>query len=277
MEELITSDNTKIYYKVKGQGVPIIFIHGFSENHSCFRIQERVLSKKYKIITYDLRGHGQSDRVDKGLNLERFARDLKELIDHLQLEDVTLVGWSMGASIIFEYIRNFGLQGLSKICIIDKTPKLINDNTWKLGLYHGSYTREDGIRDLNLIKRDWMDFGEGFIKTMAPYFNGDQMEIAKEKLKLNDPKVMYSMWESMIEEDYRCILEKISIPTLILFGEKSTLYSIKTGEYLRDNIKDSQLIVFKDCTHLLVLENPIKFNKVFGEFIERKQKTCLKR
>lgn len=268
MEYIITSDETKIYYKVKGQGVPIIFIHGFSENHTCFRIQERVLSKEYKIITYDLRGHGKSDRWDRGLNLKRFSWDLKELIDYLKLEDVILVGWSMGASIIFEYVKNFGIDKISKLCIIDKSPKAINDNTWNLGLYHGEYTIKDAEKDLNLIKYDWMDFGERFIKTMAPYFNEDQMKIAREKLKENSPKVMYSMWESMIEKDYRNILDKISIPTLILFGEKSSLYSIEVGQYLRDNIRYSKLVVFEDCTHLLVLENPIKFHKVLGEFIE---------
>lgn len=267
MEHMVTSDNIKIYYNIKGEGIPIIFIHGFSEDHTCFRIQERVLSKQYKIITYDLRGHGQSNSGNRGLNLKRFALDLKELIDCLQLDQVNLVAWSMGASIIFEYIKSFGLEKLSKICIVDKGPKMINDSNWKLGLYHGKYTREDAEKDLNLIEDNWMGFGERFIKTMAPYFNENQMEIAREKLKKNSPNVMYSMWKSMIEKDYRNVLDKISIPTLIIFAEKSTLYSIELGEYLRDNIRDSKLIVFEDCTHLLVLENPIKFNRVIEEFI----------
>lgn len=267
MNYINTSDNAKIYYEMRGEGIPIIFIHGFSENHTCFRIQQKVLSKQYKIITYDLRGHGQSDRKENGVNLERLALDLKELINLLQLESVNLVGWSMGASIIFEYINQFGLERLSKICIIDKSPKVINDNTWNLGLYHGRYTMEDGIKDLNLIKDNWMKFGEVFIKIMAPYLNQYQMKIAMEKLKVNSPNIMHSMWKSMIEKDYRDILDKVTIPTLLLFGQKSTLYSMEVGQYLRDKIKDSQLIVFKNCTHLLVLENPIEFNKVLSEFI----------
>lgn len=267
MKYMTTSDNIKIHYKVKGEGVPIIFIHGFSENHGAFRIQEKVFSRNHKVITYDLRGHGISDRTDKGLNIERFALDLKELINYLELEKVILVGWSMGGSIIFEYINNYGQENLYKICIIDKSPKTINDDTWKLGLYHGKYTLEDGIRDLELIKNNWMEFAEKFIRTMAPYLNESQFKISMEKMKSNSPHVMYSIWESMINKDHRNILGKITIPTLILFGEKSTLYSIEVGEYLRDNIRNSKLILFKDCTHLLVLENPIKFNKILQEFI----------
>ena len=81
MDFFTTSDKVKIYYEMSGQGRPVVFIHGFSEDHKSFKIQQRVLSKDYKIISYDLRGHGNSDRVDYGLNLKRFALDLKELID----------------------------------------------------------------------------------------------------------------------------------------------------------------------------------------------------
>ena len=267
MDHMISSDKSKIYYKIRGQGRPIIFIHGFSENHSCFRIQERVLSKEYKIITYDLRGHGQSNNEERDINLKRLSLDLKELIDHLQLENVNLVGWSLGAYIIFEYIKNFGVEKLSKICIIDKGPKMLNDNSWKLGLYHGKYSLQDSEKDLEHIKDDWLDFAYNFIHRMAPYFNHDQMEIARNKLSLNNPRVMYSIWKSMVQEDYRQVIKQISIPCLILFGGKSTLYSLQTGEYLKDNIRDSQLLIFENCTHLLVLENPIKFNKVLKEFI----------
>lgn len=267
MQYLTTTDKANIYYEIKGEGLPIVFIHGFTEDHNSFRIQQKVLSKKYKIITYDLRGHGKSDRVDYGLNLERFALDLRELIDYLKLEDILLVGWSMGASIIFEYISSFGMERLSKICIIDKSPKTINDHTWNLGLYHGKYTMDNAIRDLELIKSNWMEFANRFINLMAPYFTDKQIKIAMEKMKDNSSNVMYFMWKSMIEKDYRDILEKITVPTLIVFGEKSTFYSIEAGEYLLNKIKDSKLEIFEDCTHLLVLENPIKFNRVLEEFI----------
>lgn len=267
MGVFITSDNVNIYYEIKGEGRPIVFIHGFTEDHSSFRIQQRVLSKKYKVMTYDLRGHGVSDRVDYGLNMERFALDLRELIEYIELKDVILVGWSMGASIIFEYISKFGVENISKICIVDKGPKVINDNNWNLGLYHGKYTMEDALKDLTVIKNNWIEFAEKFIKTMAPYFNEKQFKIAIDKMKNNSPHVMYSMWKSMIEKDYIGTLNKITMPTLIIFGEKSTLYSVEVGKYLKEKIKDSQLIIFEDCTHLLVLENPIRFNKELDGFI----------
>lgn len=267
MEYFVTSDHIKIYYKIKGEGKTIIFIHGFSEDYNSFRIQQNVLSESYKTIVYDLRGHGISERVDYGLNLERFALDLKELIHRLELKNVTLVGWSMGGSVIFEYIRQFGTDNIYKICLVDIGPKSLNDNEWDKGLLHGKYKIEDYTKDLVLIDKNWMDFAEKFIKLMSPSFDIKQFNIALEKMGRNSPHVMYYMWKSIGEKDYRDVLEKIDVPTLILVGGKSTFYSIETGEYLRDNIHNSKLVVFEDCTHLLVLENPIKFNRVLKEFI----------
>ena len=86
----------------------------------------------------------------------------------------------------------------------------------------------------------------------------------------NKAELMYNIWKSIIDKDYRQVLRNISLPTLLLFGEKSTLYSLEVGKYLNDKICDSKLIVFEECTHLLVLENPIKFNRVLEDFISNK-------
>lgn len=267
MDFFTTSDKVKIYYEMSGQGRPVVFIHGFSEDHKSFKIQQRVLSKDYKIISYDLRGHGNSDRVDYGLNLKRFALDLKELIDILDLQDLVLVGWSMGGSIIFEYIRQFGMERIYKLCIVDTSPKGMNDEEWKMGLLHGDYKIEDGKRDLDLIKDDWIEFAKKFIILISPYFDERQFNIALNKMKKNSSHVMYSMWKAILDEDYRDVLEKINVDTLLLFGEESTLYSNDTAVYLEENIKDSKLIIFEGCTHLLVLQNPVKLNRVLEEFI----------
>ncbi|MBU5440256.1 alpha/beta hydrolase [Tissierella sp. MSJ-40] len=263
-----TSDEVNIYYEITGEGIPIVFIHGWTEDHNSFRIQQKKLSKEFKVITYDLRGHGISDRPEKGLTLDRFALDLKELIDYLDIDKVVLVGWSMGASVIFEYVNHFGLHKLSKTCIVDMGPKAINGNDWNLGLYHGKYTIEDSLKDLTIMCNNWMEFAEKFIKSIAPYLDDRQLKISLDKIARNTPHIMYSMWISISIKDYRDVLEKISIPTLIIYGEKSTLYSVDTAEYMSSRITNSEVIIFENCTHLLVMENPIKFNKVIKEFVE---------
>lgn len=262
-----TTDNVNIYYQVNGDGIPIIFIHGFGESEDVFRIQKRALSKKYKIITYDLRGHGKSSRVEYGLNMIRLSMDLEELMDYLGLNKYMVVAWSMGSSVLFEYINRFSTKRLDKICIVDKSPKMINDEAWDLGLYHGSYHIEDFKEDLNLLRYDFSQFNKRFTNKMSPNLSEREFEIALEKLNKNSSKVLYELWMSMAENDYRNTLKMIDIETLIVFGGKSSLYSIEVGKYLRDNIKKSKLEIFDKDGHLLLLQNPRRFNEVLDSFI----------
>lgn len=263
-----TSDGVNIYYEVSGKGIPIVFIHGFAESGSVFRIQKRALAKKYKFITYDIRGHGRSDIVQYGLDMNRISLDLEEFFIHLQLDKYVVVAWSMGASILLHYIKNFGTNRLYKIVIVDKSPKMLNDSNWNLGIYHGQYDRGAWKDDLNLIEKDFPEFINKFSKDMANNLSEIEIEIAREKLRKNSKEVLLSLWKSMGESDFRKTLEKINIETLIVFGGKSKLYSTETAYYLRDNIKLSRLEVFKDNGHLLILENPRKFNDLLEDFIE---------
>lgn len=269
MSKFTTSDGIKLYYEVNGEGKPIVFIHGWSADHTSFKPHVEELSKDFKVITYDLRGHGASDRPDKGLTLNRFAIDLEELMEYLNLKDVTVVGWSMGSSIIFDYVRTFGVSRLSSVCIVDMTPKLINDDEWKLGLYHGRFTVDDTFKALTTMCNNWMDFAKPFIKKAIPYLNEEQLKPIYEAASTNTPHIMYSMWIAMSANDYRDVLGNITVPTFIIYGEKSTLYSNETARYLNSKIPNSKIVAFKNCTHFLVLENPQKLVEIVKEAASR--------
>ena len=260
-----TSDGVNLYYEVNGEGKPIVFIHGWTADQTSFAYQIESLSKDFKVVTYDLRGHGKSDRPEKGLIMNRFAVDLEELMEHLDLKDVVVVGWSMGSSIIFDYVRTYGVSRLASVCIVDMTPKLINDDEWKLGLYHGEFTVEDTFEALTTMCNNWMDFAVPFVKRTIPYLNESQLEPVYEALDTNTPHIMYSMWLAMSVNDYRDVLDKITVPTYIIYGKESTLYSEETAKYLNSKIPNSKLVPFENCTHFLVVENPKKLSEVVAE------------
>ena len=217
MDYFITSDNTKIYYSKEGKGNPILLIHGFTATHDAFRVAQKILSKDNMVISYDLRGHGFSIGSNREITLEVFANDLKELIDMLNIDDIVLVGWSLGGSIIFEYIKQYGSYRTSKICIVDTSPKILNDVSWGLGLYHGDYNMQDAKMDLDLIKKNWNDFAIKFIKSFSKSLNENQLKFALDRIKNNDKNRMLEIWRSLINKDYRNVLENINIPTLIIF------------------------------------------------------------
>lgn len=175
MPYFCTEDNVNLYYEDQGKGKPIVLIHGWSCSRHHFSKQKSELLKSYRVISYDLRGHGDSGRVEHGHTMTQFAKDLKDLVDYLGLEDVSFVGWSMGTHIIWEYVKNYGCENVSKLCFIDMTPKLLTDEEWKLGLF-GNYEHETNLMTLASMCADWNTHAERFVPGMfAPTFDDQQL------------------------------------------------------------------------------------------------------
>jgi len=269
MDYFITEDNTKIYFNMVGEGTPIIFVHGYGANHDVFRVPQKILGKDNKVITYDLRGHGLSRNSKDRITIELLAFDLKELIDYLNLNNVILAGWSLGGSIILEYIKLFGNHKVDKLCLLDTSPRVINDQEWRLGLYRGEYNMISAKMDLGDMDINWDKYSEKFMKKLAPELSESQLRIGIIGMKDNNILSMIQVWESLITKDYNDILKNINIPTLIIFGGKSSLYSNEVGEFLNKNIENSELVFFEDNSHLLVQENPTKISRVIKDFISK--------
>ena len=208
---------------------------------------------------------GRSDRPEIGLTLNRFAVDLRELIDYLKLENIVLAGWSMGASTIFEYAKIYGVEKLQGIILFDMTPKFINDDTWNLGLYNGNYKIENALVDLITMCGNLKDFLEIFFKKVAPYMTDYMLSASIETAMSNTPHILYAMWLAMASNDYRGILGRLTIPTVIAYGTNESLYSTETACFLNSKIPNSKIVPFENCTHLLVRENPKKATEVIEE------------
>jgi pimeloyl-ACP methyl ester carboxylesterase len=264
-----TSDGVKLFYREKGDGPALVLIHGWSADHRRFIQLFHALSKQYRVIVYDQRGHGQSGHTSSQLTLKRLATDLKELMASLDIKNAVIGGWSMGGSTVFEYSRLFGTEGLAGICIFDMTPKVVNDASLSLGLYHGKYTLEDAVDSLARMCEDWPREGAAFVRTIAPYLKGDMLDVSVREIGKNDPYVMTALWLAMVQADYRAILPQIDVPALIAYGDKSTLYAPETAFYLGEHIPDAEVVPFEDCTHLLIIENPKKAIESVGKFAER--------
>lgn len=270
MPYFCTEDNCKLYYEERGEGKAVVFVHGWDCSRHHFKKQVPVFREKYKVLSYDLRGHGDSDRTTKGLTLEQLAKDLKQLIEYKGLKDVTLIGWSMGVHIIWEYIKQFGCDNITKCVYIDMTPKFITDDEWDFGLFR-KYSRKDAMEFIYDMAKDWDAVVDGFIPAIFAkegFENkyGD-LEWAFVQARKNSTHVMMSLWLSMAMQDYRDVLPKITVPTLITYGAQSALYCAENSEYQQKNIKGSKLLAFEGCGHALHIEDPEKFNREAMAFI----------
>lgn len=128
-----TSDRIKLYYEDERQGQPILLIHGWLISSQSWRRQKPVLSKARRLISLDMRSHGKSDPPNFGHRISRGAKDLYDLLDALNLEEVTAVGWSMGATHLMSYYDLFGAHRLNQMLFVDRTPKMFNQDGWSYG------------------------------------------------------------------------------------------------------------------------------------------------
>ena len=120
-------DGATLYYEQQGEGTPIIFIHGVWMSSRFFHNQLSFFSKQYQTILLDLRGHGNSSHTPYGHTISTYARDVHEFINNNRLKDVILVGWSMGAFVVWEYLKQFGQENVKGNIIVDE---MASDFKW---------------------------------------------------------------------------------------------------------------------------------------------------
>lgn len=256
MIQFSADDGETLHLAAAGEGSPIVILHGWTSNHHEWAPFVLPLSEHHRLIRCDARGHGNHALVAPARpSVQRMARDLRNLLDHFHLVDATLVGHSMGALTIWEYVRQFGTAGLGRLCLIDQSPRLLTDTDWPLGIY-GDF---DAQRNLAFLAELEEDFAEAVMRLAAYGLNARAREKyaenargwqrIREELRRQRPAPLIDIWKSLAAADYRDVLGKIDVPTLLIFGDQSNFYSLATAHYVRDHIAGSVLRVYEGTDH----------------------------
>lgn len=290
MPFFITEDHVKLCYEDRGQGKPVLLIHGLTAGRGHFRKQIPELSRRYRVIACDLRGHGDSDRPKDGLTLPRLAKDISDLMAYLDLQDVTLVGWSLGAHVIFEYVRQFQCRNLHKIAIIDMAPKVMKADDWPCGLRgvsgrFGDFSHEDNLLVMSVMSANWEQYSAMLVPRLfnrshvlpgvnvftAPDFPWkDDLGWLYEEAKRNAPHVILFLWISLVMQDYRPQLAEIDVPCLVAWGRESNYYGEDNYTYMKAALVRSpevSVVPFDGCGHALHIQDPERFNRILIDFI----------
>ena len=263
MSYFTLKDGQKLYYEDKGQGPDtLIMMHGWTSSHDVYAQPMESLQKQARCIIYDHRGHSGSKDANNGSpTLETLASDLNEIIEGLSLSNVTLLGWSMGAGVLLNYVRLFGCGALKQIILCDMTPKQLNDDEWKLGLYQGKYTKEDMERDAGKdFYKLYKEFAVGAIPKLKKIPGFLLKKPLKAKLAECDESVLKSLAKSMKLQDNRPAVEQITVPVTYFYAEPGSLFSPKLADWYKEHVPTQYTAVcFPESTHMLVSDYPEKF------------------
>ena len=265
------NDPVKIYYEDSGKGKPVVFIHGWPLSGSMWEYQVTQLPQQgLRCITYDRRGFGKSDRPFSGYDYDTMAGDLNALLDELNLNNVTLVGFSMGGGEIAKYFSLYEGARIAKVVLISAVvPYMLKtaDNP-------DAVPQEVFDKMAKAMTGDRPTFLEGFNKDFYGVAPGNSpvtdayLNSALNKAMDASPVATIECAKSFSSTDFRADVVKINVPTLIIHGDKDKTVPIKpTGEASAKLIKGSVLKVYKGAPHGLWFTDQEKLNQDLIDFI----------
>lgn len=272
INSLITSDGVRLTWWEAGQGSPIVIIPGWSSNGAEYVNVMWLLSRHHRVLVLDPRNQGLSDRVGYGTRIARYAADLREFQAAAKIGKADYVGHSMGATVIWSYIDQYGTADIRKLAFVDEGISLIAGSDWtdeqrrEAGAIADSL---DGFRAALAPKPDGSDLFTRLMRETTPYFSNSQ-SFANAFIH-NDMSKMELVMRDHAHNDWRDVItHKIDRPTAFFTGELSA--NVPSQQWAARQIKDARVIVYTKAEHgdhLLAYKNPVKFVADLTQFLDQ--------
>lgn len=243
--------------------LPIVLIHGFPFSYEMWRPQIEALENKFRVIAYDIRGHGDSGIGDGQYMIELFVDDLIGLLNHLKLEKAVLCGLSMGGYIALRLVEKYPER--VKALILADTQSRPDSNETKL-------RRAASIGAVK--KLGVKPYAENFVKAVFTTDNLTKKKAAVEKIKqiiqMNSSLgICGALLALASRTDTTGALPGIKVPTLILVGEHDALTPPSASQEMHDKIAKSEIHLIPNSAHMSNLENQDEFNKHILNFLSK--------
>ncbi len=261
----------ELYYEDHGTGRPVILIHGWPLSGRSWEKQVPALLKAgYRVITYDRRGFGDSSKPASGYDYDTLAADLHQLITHLDLTDLSLVGFSMGGGEVARYLGKHGSSRVRQAVYISAIPPFLLKTA----------NNPDGVEGpvfeglMQALGKDRLAFLKAFF---TDFYNVDKLGG-----KLVSDELLHHSWNiaalaspiatldcvSAWLEDFRSDLAGSGIPTLVIHGDKDRIVPMQaSGKRTHESVKGSDLVVVEDGPHGLTWTHSEIVNRALLEFL----------
>ena len=262
MPTLTTGDGVALHYTDDGSGRPMLFISGWSMSGEWYAEQRKHFAPTHRVIILDTRAQGASEPVTWGHRLSRHAADLNDAIAELGLDDVTLVGWSRGTSVVLSYLELFGPQHIANVALAGFLPSLAARADWPWGF---NVPPQEFIDN---VATDYAKVVSNMIVDMTHKTLPDDFVKARTVESLRTPPLAASrMLQDHMNVDWRDFLPKIDVPVLICAGEQDPQAPIGAAEASAALMPDAQVASFAESGHCPFIEEPEAFNAVLAAFM----------
>lgn len=256
-----------------GEGRPVVLIHGWPLSAASWENQASVLMQAgHRVVAYDRRGFGASDKPETGYDYDTLAADLDGLLTELDLRDVTLIGFSMGGGEVVRYLSTYGADRVRSAVLAAAVPPYLlktDDNP------EGGLGEDDVQGFVDGVTDDRENFLDGFV---TDFFSVDgELKVNEEErqkaLALTEPATTASLAgcvHAFARTDFRGDLAAITVPTLVIHGDGDATVPFEvSGQRSADAIAGAELVVVEGAPHGLNVSHAAEFNAALGDFLAR--------
>ena len=265
------SATIEIHYEDHGAGQPIVLVHGYPLDGNSWERQERVLlAAGYRCISYDRRGFGRSSQPTTGYDYDTFAADLKALMDHLELNDVILTGFSMGTGEVTRYLGTYGSGRVSKAVLIGVIPPFLlktDDNPEGVDGQVFEDIKSAIVADRYAYFKDFFDNFYNVDKLGGTRISEQAVQASFNVAAGCSPYASYVCVDSWLT-DFREDVAKIDVPTLVVHGTEDRILPFDaTAARLPDLIDDVKLVTVEGGPHNIGWTHPEVVNPLLLSFL----------
>lgn len=266
---LKTTDGAYIYYEDYGCGEDcILFVPGHMCTTKFFAKNIAELSKKHRVVAIDNRGFGNSSKPLQGNSIERNADDIKEIIDHLKLNNVLLMGWSLSGSIVTTYAHKYDDYNLKALGLLDCCLFPFSPDSWNA--YNSrNYNMDDWNKKYRLWYTEPEIYLDNFMSRVKPNLTAEEAVMVREELKKTPPWIGFALHTDWCHTDATKYLAKLKVPVIIFSGE-SKGHSATMGAYYKTQIQTyCEHHVYEKGGHVLFMAEAASFNAFVENFLTR--------
>jgi non-heme chloroperoxidase len=253
-----------LHVEDEGSGPPVVLLHGVMMSGRFFERQLDGGLGGHRVIAPDFRGHGRSSKVLSGHTVANYAQDVGRLLDALGVERPVLVGWSMGAMVVYEYLKAFGSSAVSGVAVVDQPP---SDFAWE-GYAFGLLTPQALAEMIEGLQLDQRAVAAEFADLMQHEPRDDVTAWMIEEILRVPAAVASTILADQTLQDYRPFLPTIGCPALVMFGRDPKLTAPEVGEWIAGQIPGARLEIFESSSHCPFYEEAERFNAILGAWAE---------
>ena len=263
----------ELHYEDVGSGPPVVLIHGWPLSGRAWESQVPALvDAGRRVITYDRRGFGQSSQPWNGYDYDTFAADLDQLMQHLDLRDTALVGFSMGGGEVARYVATYGQDRLHSVVFASAVPPYL----------HRTDDNPDGPLDDETaaqLRQGLEDDRDAFFdEFMTQFFTaGDELKVSEEQrqealevCKQSDQEAALACLEAFATTDFREDLPLVTVPTLVIHGDSDGIVPFEvSGQRTHQSVYGCELVVIEDGPHGINTSHAQAFNDALVAFLAK--------